>query len=435
MARRKRIPYDPPHLRSKRKRRAVVSAEQAQMTRRMFLSRGAVVGAFAVLASRLGYMQLLEGERYRTEAAENIREVETLKPTRGVMYDRKRRELAVNRETWEVRVLPGELPEDELARREVLDQVINALNMPDALVLDPRDVPDGALATVNARTAQLLGKTLTVEKTDQTILHPFFRVPGQLVRVNGQDLQVFVYPDVNARKSDSARISADGTMIAGEVVEWLAKPRFAATGNVLAVMLTDDARLGGRVERAIGTLDDQSTMDSVVKVLSEDALRAWTDYVASEMDLNFLVRLEDELSTDQAALCRAHLNEIPGVKVMNQLDYMVENGRYLERIVVKTGVPRETALKLEANKLYLPGVELEDGVLVRRYPGGDAMSHVLGYVGQISQRELDHPRNQDQFGYPIYDQTDSIGKDGLELSLEEVLRGERGRRIVEMDSA
>ena len=435
MGRRKRIPYDPPHLRSKRKRRPTASAEQMQMSRRMLLSRTAVVGAFAVLAGRLGYMQLLEGDRYRTEAAENIREVETLKPTRGVMYDRKKRELAVNRETWEVRILPGELPEDQTVRREVLDQVINALNLPDALVLDPRDVPDGALPTVNARTAQLLGKTLTVEKTDQTILHPFFRVPGQLVRVNGQDLQVFVYPDVNSRKSDSARISADGTMIAGEVVEWPATPRFASTGNVLAVMLTNDSRLGGRVERAIGRLGEQSTMDSVVKALSEDALQAWTDYITSEMDLNFLVRLEDELTTDQAALCRAHLNEIPGVKVMNQLDYMVENGRYLERIVVKTGVPRETALKLEANKLYLPGVELEDGVLVRRYPGGDAMSHVLGYVGQISQRELDNPRNQDEFGDPVYDQTDAIGKDGLELSLEEVLRGQRGRRIVEMDSA
>ncbi|MCA9864645.1 MAG: hypothetical protein KC432_16540, partial [Thermomicrobiales bacterium] len=400
MARRKRIPYDPPHLRSKRKRRPPASAEQMQMTRRMFLSRGAVVGAFTLLAGRLGYMQLLEGERYRTEAAENIREVETLKPTRGVMYDRKKRELAVNRETWEVRILPGELPEDDAAQREVLDQVINALNIPDALVLDPRDVPDGAMATVNARTAQLLGKTLTVEKTDQTILHPFFRVPGQLVRVNGQDLQVFVYQDVNARKSDSARISADGTMIAGEVVEWPATPRFASNGNVLTVMLTDDSRLGARVERAISTLGDQSTMDSVVKTLSEDALQAWTDYIETEMGINFLVRLEDELTTDQAALCRAHLNEIPGVKVMNQLDYMVENGRYLERIVVKTGVPRETALKLEANKLYLPGVELEDGVLVRRYPGGDAMSHILGYVGQISQRELDNPRNLDVFGDP-----------------------------------
>lgn len=436
MARRKRIPYDPPHLRSGRRRQAAaLRPDQVHLTRRMFLTRGTVVAAFGLLASRLGYMQLLEGDRYRTEAVENIREAETLKATRGVIVDRKNRELAVNRETWEVRVLPSELPEPEIERREVLDQLINALNLPDALILDPRDVPDGAEETVYVRTAQLLGKTLTVEKTDQTLLHKFFRVPGQLVRVNGQDLQVFVYPDEIARKSDSARISADGKLIAGEEVTWLETPRFSSSGNVLTVLISADTRLAGRVDRAVKTLAAESTMDSVVKALSEDALRAWADYIDGEVANNFLVRLEDNLSTDQAALCRAHLNEIPGVKVMNQLDYQVENGRFLEKIVVKTGVPRETALKLEANKLYLPGVELEDGVLIRRYPGGESMAHVLGYVGKISQRELENPLNQDDLGYPLYDPTDSIGKDGLELNLEETLRGERGRQIVEMDSA
>ena len=113
MGRKKRIPYDPPHLRSGRKRRSgpPVRPEQAMMTRRMLLSRGAVVTAFSLLAGRLGYMQVLEGERYRSEAVQNIRQDETLKPTRGIIYDRKQRELAVNRETWEVRVLPGELPD------------------------------------------------------------------------------------------------------------------------------------------------------------------------------------------------------------------------------------------------------------------------------------------------------------------------------------
>jgi penicillin-binding protein 2 len=404
------------------------------MTRRMLLSRGAVAAAFSVLAGRLGYMQVLEGDRYRSEAVQNIRQDETLKPTRGIVYDRKHRELAVNRETWEVRLLPQELPEDPGARRTVLDQIINALSLPDALVLDPRDVPAGAHETVYTRTAQLLGKTLTVEQTDQTVLHPFFGVPGQVVRVNGNDLQVFVYSDATSRKSDSARISADGRLIAGEVVAWPVPPRFISSGNVLSVLLSSDNRMAGRVDRAIGTLGDQSTMDNVVQALSEDALSAWTDYIESEMAQNFLVRLEDDLTTDQAALCRAHLNEVPGVKVMNQLDYMVENGRYQERIVVKKGVPRDTALKLEANKLYLPGVELEDGVLIRRYPGGEAMSHILGYVGQVSQRDLDNPRNQDELGYSVYDPNDSIGKDGLELDLESTLRGERGRRIIEMDA-
>ena len=48
-----------------------------------------------------GTCKSLQGERYRTEAVQNIRQAEILKPTRGVIYDRKNRELAVNRETWE----------------------------------------------------------------------------------------------------------------------------------------------------------------------------------------------------------------------------------------------------------------------------------------------------------------------------------------------
>ena len=120
---------------------------------------------------------------------------------------------------------------------------------------------------------------------------------------------------------------------------------------------------------------------------------------------------------------------------MNQLDYLVENGQDKERVVIKTGVPRETALKLEANKLYLPGVELEDGVLIRRYPGGEAMSHILGYVGKVSQRDLGDKGEKDELGYPIYDQSSSIGKDGLELTSNPTLRGKRGRRIVEMDAS
>jgi penicillin-binding protein 2 len=436
MGRRKRIPYDPPHLRAGRKRRwALPAGEHANLTRRKFLGRGAIVAAFSLLAARLGYMQVLQGDRYRTEAAQNIRQDESLKPTRGVIYDRQNRELAVNRETWEVRVRPPDLPSDEAERRRVLDELINALSLPDALILDPRDVPEGALPTVFARTAQLLGKTLTVDQTDQTVLHPFFAAPGQVIRVDGQDLQVFVYPNATARKSDSARISADGRLIAGEVVNWPVPPSFSSQGNVLTVLLSTNTQLAGRIDRAVGTLGDESSMSDVVTALSEDALRAWTDYINLEMSQNFLVRLEDDLSTDQAALCRAHLNEVPGVKVMNQLDYLVENGQYLESIIVKTGVPRDTALKLEANKLYLPGVELEDGVLIRRYPGGEAMSHILGYVGKVSQRDLDNPKNQDDLGYPIYDSDDSIGKDGLELNLEPILRGTRGRQVVEMDAS
>ena len=122
---------------------------------------------FPSLPAGLATCKSSKGDRYRSEAVQNIRQDETLKPTRGIVYDRKHRELAVNRETWEVRLLPAELPSDPVDSAGVLDQIINALSLPDALILDPRDVPAGALETVYVRTAQLLGKTLTVEQTDR----------------------------------------------------------------------------------------------------------------------------------------------------------------------------------------------------------------------------------------------------------------------------
>ena len=46
MGRRKRIPYDPPHLRAGRTRRwSLPDGEHAHLTRRMFIGRGGVVAA------------------------------------------------------------------------------------------------------------------------------------------------------------------------------------------------------------------------------------------------------------------------------------------------------------------------------------------------------------------------------------------------------
>ena len=52
-------------------------------------------------------------------------------------------------------------------------------------------------------------------------------------------------------------------------------------------------------------------------------------------------------------------------------------------------------------------------------------AHVLGYVGEVDQSELDADR--------FYRQGDYIGKSGLEKSYEEVLRGVKGKRIMQVD--
>jgi penicillin-binding protein 2 len=66
---------------------------------------------------------------------------------------------------------------------------------------------------------------------------------------------------------------------------------------------------------------------------------------------------------------------------------------------------------------------------VRYYPGGLLAAHVLGYTGELTDLELAARRPQ---GYRL---GDSIGKMGLESTLETQLRGEWGGTQVEVDGA
>jgi penicillin-binding protein 2 len=64
----------------------------------------------------------------------------------------------------------------------------------------------------------------------------------------------------------------------------------------------------------------------------------------------------------------------------------------------------------------------------RNYIYKDAFSHVLGYVGQISQDELMLPE------YSNYSVTDFNGKSGLEKQYESILHGQNGKKLFEVDA-
>lgn len=65
---------------------------------------------------------------------------------------------------------------------------------------------------------------------------------------------------------------------------------------------------------------------------------------------------------------------------------------------------------------------------LREYPYKDAASHVLGYLGQISEEELKLP------DFANYPSNDWIGKSGIERQYEKTLRGIDGKQLVEVDA-
>jgi penicillin-binding protein 2 len=66
----------------------------------------------------------------------------------------------------------------------------------------------------------------------------------------------------------------------------------------------------------------------------------------------------------------------------------------------------------------------------RHYPAGEAIGHIIGYVGEISRQELELPTFQDAG----YRQGRVIGKAGIERQYELMLGGRDGARFVEVDA-
>lgn len=89
-------------------------------------------------------------------------------------------------------------------------------------------------------------------------------------------------------------------------------------------------------------------------------------------------------------------------------------------------VSREQALEWEVKKdpNYLK-LEIDN---VRTYPMREQFAHVVGYVGEVSDKQLKTEEFKD------YRPGDRVGKEGIEEKYEKLLRGKDGGEIIEVDS-
>ncbi len=111
---------------------------------------------------------------------------------------------------------------------------------------------------------------------------------------------------------------------------------------------------------------------------------------------------------------------------------LYEEFRTAESITLKSRLTDEEVARVTANRYRLPGVEIK-ARLFRHYPFGETASHVLGYIGRISQADKD--KLTEQGLWSEYKGSDYIGKVGVELTYERELRGRAGQVEVEVDAA
>ena len=105
----------------------------------------------------------------------------------------------------------------------------------------------------------------------------------------------------------------------------------------------------------------------------------------------------------------------------------INRSRPYEPVPLRFRLTENERALLAVNRFRLPGVVVE-AQLLRHYPYGELFSHALGYVGRISEEEVQALDETDYRG------TFYVGKVGVEKFYEDILHGDVGYQNVESNA-
>ena len=116
---------------------------------------------------------------------------------------------------------------------------------------------------------------------------------------------------------------------------------------------------------------------------------------------------------------------------------LLEESKGFDSVPIRTRLSDQEVARFAAQRYRFPGVEIQ-ARLFRQYPLDKVASHVIGYIGRISQKDIDGLSDEeDREGTDLlsnYQGTDYIGKEGLEKSYEAQLHGTTGYEKVEVSA-
>ncbi len=122
---------------------------------------------------------------------------------------------------------------------------------------------------------------------------------------------------------------------------------------------------------------------------------------------------------------------IPADKRKQLIRDFTQAGRYVP-VVVAEDLSWDEFARVNARLPELPGVTPDMGE-VRVYNFGGAFAHVVGYVSKVSETDLQHAA-EDEDQLLLHHPGFRIGKQGVEKSLDVMLRGKSGGQKVEVDA-
>ncbi|MCY4287729.1 MAG: penicillin-binding protein 2 [Aestuariivita sp.] len=153
--------------------------------------------------------------------------------------------------------------------------------------------------------------------------------------------------------------------------------------------------------------------------------------VLAQNDPSYRIVLLPENAGDIDAVLErlGHLIPLSADQVQRTHEDIKRNPPFVQ-VTVAEHVPWNRVAAVAANAPALPGISPEVG-FTRVYPRGADFAHVVGYVGPVSDHDLEKIDNPNQLlRIPRF----QIGKVGVEAQKEDLLRGKAGSKQLEINA-
>lgn len=379
---------------------------------RLFIMFCGIFILFVLLIGRLFFLQIVEGEKHLQDLKTTVMRKLTIPASRGNIYDRYGRPLAINQVAFSVKI-DDSVTADVEDTNQMLNSLVNYLEqigepLTDTLPITKSrpysftfqdDASQNAAAKEKEWKLSVGLKKKELDMTAEEVITYFtakFEIPA------------------NTSEEMKRKIISLGTQISSKNLMILSLIQILEENNET---LVDDVPISPLQPYTF--LFDNN--------LSKEIEWKKTVSMTTEEELNKNATETIDYLADYFGIPQNLTYNIKRKAISIRYALYLQRYRKYQPITVALDISDKTVANIEERQTSFPGVMIDTDSL-RNYPCGEYFSHILGYIRQIS--DVDFERFE-QYGYT---KTDIVGKSGVEYLKELELNGSDGEMLVEVDS-
>lgn len=386
---------------------------------RIFIMLCGIGVLFFILVTRLFYLQIIHGEAYQQKLTTSVLKSVDLPASRGSIYDRYGRPLAINHAAYSVKI-------DDSINIDLKEQK-------NKLILDYYEKLKQANYTI--------GENLPISKSA-----PYsFTFSGTEKEIKKAEKQWKEAADIPKSQME---LSAEDTLnLLFQLKEIPNHYSLEEKRSILSLNLsTSDKNL--MVLTLLQTLNENN--ETLVDDLpisptepytflfddNKSKEHSWKQSVIgmSSKELSYNATQTIEYLRDFFGLSEILPKEIIRQAISQRYAMYLERFRKYQPVTVALDVSDKTLASVEENQDTFPGVIIDTDSL-RSYPEGEYFSHILGYIRKMDSDDYNEYKDDvTADGELKYSVTDIVGKTGIEKYAERELNGTDGEMMVEVDS-